>query len=94
MGFFSALALQSFLGLINVVLSSFVVIFSGALLLYILIYNFRNHVARSFAALLACVSVTYFADLALFGVADPQSASPWLRFQWVGIAFIPAVAGG
>jgi hypothetical protein len=91
MGFFSALALQSFLGLINVVLSSFVVIFSGALLLYILIYNFRNHVARSFAALLACVSVTYFADLALFGVADPQSASPWLRFQWVGIAFIPAV---
>jgi hypothetical protein len=91
MGLFSALALQGFLGLVNVVLSSFVVIFSGALLLYILIYNFRNHVARSFAALLACVSLTYFADLALFGVGDARSAAPWLRFQWVGIAFIPAV---
>jgi hypothetical protein len=91
MGSFTALALQGFLGLVNVVLSSFVVIFSGALLLYILIYNFRNHVARSFAALLACVAITYFADLALFGVGDPETAAPWLRFQWVGIAFIPAV---
>jgi hypothetical protein len=47
-------------------------------------------VARSFAALLACVLVTYLVDLALFGVEDVNAAIPWLRFQWVGIAFTPA----
>jgi hypothetical protein len=91
MGFLSAFELQAFLELVNVVLASCVVIFSCALILYISIYNFRNHVARSFAGLLACVMLTYFADLALFGVQDASVAVPWLRFQWVGIAFIPAV---
>ncbi len=91
MGFLSAFELQAFLELVNVVLASCVVIFSCALILYILIYNFRNHVARSFSGLLACVMLTYFADLALFGVQDVAVAASWLRFQWVGIAFIPAV---
>jgi hypothetical protein len=91
MGFLSAVEFQSFLELINVVLASCVVIFSCALILYILIYNFRNHVARSFAGLLACVMLTYFADLALFGVVNIGAAVSWLRFQWVGIAFAPAV---
>ena len=91
MGFLSAFELQAFLELVNVVLASCVVIFSCALILYILIYNFRNRVARSFAGLLACVMLTYFADLALFGVGDIGAAVSWLRFQWVGIALIPAV---
>jgi hypothetical protein len=91
MGFLSAFELQAFLELVNVVLASYVVIFSCALILYIFIYNFRNHVARSFAGLLACVMLTYFADLALFGVQNVTVAVSWLRFQWVGIAFIPAV---
>jgi hypothetical protein len=89
--FLSKLGLQSFFELANVILSSCVVIFSCALILYIAIYNFRNHVARSFAGLLTCVMLTYFADLALFGVQDASVAVPWLRFQWVGIAFIPSV---
>src|SRR4030042_4798681 len=91
MGFLSTFELQAFLELVNVILASCVVIFSCALILYILVYNFRNHVARSFAGLLACVMLTYFADLALFGVQNAALAAPWLRFQWVGIAFIPAV---
>jgi hypothetical protein len=91
MGLLSASGLQAFLELVNVVLASCVVIFSCALILYILVYNFRNHVARSFAGLLACVMLTYFADLALFGVQNAALAVPWLRFQWLGIAFIPAV---
>jgi hypothetical protein len=91
MGLLSALELQAFLELVNVVLASCVVIFSCALILYILVYNFRNHVARSFSGLLGCVMLTYFADLALFGVQDARVAESWLRFQWVGIAFIPAV---
>jgi len=90
MGFLSALGSQEFLELINVVLTSGIVIFSSALLLYLIIYNPRNNVARSFALLLTCVLVTYLVDLALFGVRDLDAAIPWLRFQWVGIAFTPA----
>ncbi len=90
MGFLSALELQEFLELINVVLASGIVIVSSALLLYLVIYNPRNNVARSFAMLLACVLAAYFVDLALVGVEDLNAAIPWLRFQWVGIAFTPA----
>ncbi len=74
----------------NVVLTSGIVIFSSALLLYLVTYNPRNNVARHFIALLACVLITYFVDLALFGVQDLDAATPWLRLQWVGIAFTPA----
>jgi hypothetical protein len=90
MGFLSAFELQKLLELINVVLASGIVIFSCALLLYLVIYNPRNSVARSFAILLACVLVTYFVDLALTGSAEADAAAPWLRFQWLGIAFTPA----
>jgi hypothetical protein len=90
MGFLSAFELQGLLELINVVLASGIVIVSCALLLYLIIYNPRNSVARSFATLLACVLVTYFVDLALSGVEDLEPAVPWLRIQWVGIAFTPA----
>ncbi|MDY6877396.1 MAG: histidine kinase N-terminal 7TM domain-containing protein [Chloroflexota bacterium] len=76
--------------MINITLSSGIVIVSSALLLYLIIYNPRNSVARSFAILLACVLITYFVDLALVGVVDLDMAIPWLRFQWVGIAFTPA----
>lgn len=86
----SAFDLQKLFELINVVLTSGIVIFSCALLFYLIIYSSRNDVARSFAALLSCVLVTYLVDLALFGVEDSNAATPWLRFQWVGIAFIPA----
>jgi len=90
MGFLSAFEWQGLLELINGVLLSGIVIVSSALLLYLIIYNPRNNVARSFATLLACVLVTYFVDLALFGVEDLDRAIPWLRLQWVGIAFTPA----
>jgi hypothetical protein len=78
------------LELVNVVLTSGIVIFSFALLLHLLIYNWRNNVARTFAMLLGCVLVTYLVDLALFGIEDWQAAQPWLEVQWIGIAFTPA----
>jgi hypothetical protein len=90
MGFLSAFEWQGLLELINVVLASGIVIFSSALLLYLIIYDPRNSVARAFATLLACVLVTFLVDLALFGVEDLDTAIPWLRLQWVGIAFAPA----
>jgi len=78
------------LELINGVLSSGVAIFSSALLIYLLVYSARNRVARSFTVLLGCVLIAYFVDLALLGVDDVGAAVPWLRLQWVGIAFMPA----
>jgi hypothetical protein len=90
MGSVSALDWQSLLELINVVLVSGIVIFSCALLLYLTIYNPRSKLARAFAVLLSCVLVTYFVDVLLFGVEDLDAAIPWLRIQWVGIAFAPA----
>jgi hypothetical protein len=90
MGFVSAFEWQRLLELINVVLTSGIVIVSCALLLYLILYSPRNDVARSFAALIACVLITYLVDLALFGVEDANAATPWLRLQWVGISFTPA----
>jgi hypothetical protein len=89
-GLVSVLDIQRLLELVNVVLTSGIVIFSFALLLHLLIYNRRNNVARTFAILLGCVLMTYFVDLALFGIEDWRAAQPWLKVQWVGIAFTPA----
>ena len=90
MGLLSASGWQGLLELVNVALASGIVIFSSALLLYLVIYSPRNNLARAFAILLACVLVTYLVDLALFGVEDLTTAVPWLRVQWLGIAFAPA----
>lgn len=90
MGIFSATYVEAFLRLVNAILASGIVIVSCALLLYLVIYNIRNNVARSFAALLACVLIAYFVDLAVFDVDDAKVAATWLRIQWLGIAFTPA----
>jgi len=90
MGFLSVSSIQRLFELINVVLTSGIVIFSFALLLYLLIYSRRNVVARTFSLLLGCVLITYFVDLALFGIEDWEAAKPWLEIQWIGIAFTPA----
>ncbi|RLC94023.1 MAG: hypothetical protein DRI77_11335 [Chloroflexi bacterium] len=90
MDFSLAIELQDLFELINVVLASGIVIVSCAFLLYLVIYNLRNSVARSFVALLSCTMLSYFVDLALVGVKNPETAIPWLRLQWVGIAFAPA----
>ncbi len=75
---------------LNQILSAAIIILAFALCAYLLIYNFGNGVAQAFAALLACVCFTYVGDVALLNVADVEGAIPWLKFQWIGIAFIPA----
>jgi len=47
-------------------------------------------VARSFCALITFVTVVYVGDVALPGIKTLEEAIPWLRFQWLGIAFVPA----
>jgi len=75
---------------LNRALSSAIVILAFALLVYILTHNLRSAVARSFSALIACVCVTYFGDVALYETNSLQAAMSWLKLQWIGIAFTPA----
>ncbi|RME81736.1 MAG: hypothetical protein D6775_12820 [Caldilineae bacterium] len=71
----------------NVVLSSAILILSFALFVYILTFNLHSRVGRSFAALLLGVIIVYSGDVVLPRV---DWAENWLRFQWLGIALVPA----
>jgi len=79
----------SVLRLANLILSSAIVIIASSLLIYILAHNLRSSVARSFCALIAFVIPVYMGDVALYGIDSLRRAIPWLKFQWIGIAFIP-----
>jgi hypothetical protein len=76
--------------LVNQVLSATIVLTSFSLLIYLLTHNFRSEVARAFCALLTFVLIVYAGDVSLYEVETHQAAIRWLKFQWVGIAFVPA----
>ncbi len=85
-----SLNLTSILAFANLILSSAIVIIAFSLLVYILTHNLRSAVARSFCALIAFVTIVYVGDVALPKIETLEAAIPWLRFQWLGIAFVPA----
>ncbi|MFP3895829.1 MAG: histidine kinase N-terminal 7TM domain-containing protein [Anaerolineales bacterium] len=74
----------------NLILSSVNIIIGFSLFAYILTHNFRNAVARAFCALMAFISIVYVVDVNVANVNTATSAEDWLRFQWMGIAFVPA----
>lgn len=75
---------------LNEALSSAIVIIAFSLFVYMFTYNLRSAIGRAFAVLLACMCFAYAGDVALYRVTNIEDAIPWLRFQWIGIAFIPA----
>jgi hypothetical protein len=77
------------LATLSQILASGIVITAFSLLLYALTFNLRDRVARSFAALLAFITVVYFCDVLISTLTELPTAEFWLRFQWLGIAFIP-----
>ncbi len=82
--------ITSTLWLANLILASANVIIGFSLLAYILTNNFRSSVARAFSALLSFVILVYVGDILVANVISPSSTLIWLRFQWLGIAFVPA----
>lgn len=77
--------------LLNESLSAAIAIISGSFFLYSLVKDIRNRVARSFSALLFFVTITYIGDLGVsFSGGRLDAAETWLRFQWIGIAYMPA----
>jgi hypothetical protein len=81
--------MKELLAQINQLFTSAIVITGLALLLYVFIYNRYSAVSRAFAALLSCVIVVYVVDLIVVPFESFDLAAPWLRVQWVGIAFAP-----
>ncbi|MCL5995336.1 MAG: hypothetical protein M1546_04685 [Chloroflexi bacterium] len=76
--------------LLNRIITTGILITAFALVIYIGLYNRRSRIARAYAVLLVCIIGTYLGDL----LAQLSSPPPfeWLRFQWIGIALMPAAA--
>ncbi len=91
--YISNIDLSAILSSCNLILSSAIVITAFSLLIYILAHNLGSEVARAFCALLAFVIVVYVGDvvlLLLYGGGSPSAVAFWLKFQWIGIALVPA----
>ncbi|MEJ2550866.1 MAG: histidine kinase N-terminal 7TM domain-containing protein [Anaerolineales bacterium] len=75
---------------LNQILDAGNTITAFSLLLYTLTFNIRERVAQSLALMLLCVTIVYFGDVLTSTATSNAEMQIWLRFQWVGIAFIPA----
>lgn len=78
------------LALVNDILQAIIVIFGTAVVLYNLGRGRRDRVTRAFITLITFVSITFFAELLVSRALIPVSAEILLRFEWVGIAMVPA----
>ncbi len=78
------------LQLFNEALTATVVIIAVSILLYNLARNHQDRVTRTSSLVLLCVIIAYVADV--FISLEPGAAylEAWLRFQWIGIAYVPA----
>ncbi len=74
---------------LNQILAAGIAITAFSLLLYALTFNLRDRVARSFALILLCVAVVFSAEAIGSTAIDARQIELWLRFQWVGIVFLP-----
>lgn len=83
------LLLQIF-ALWNFLLAAALVITTFALLLWLFPSSWRNPVQRAFSALLLFVGIVYVGQVFLLRTATLEAAEVWLRFKWIGIAFVPA----
>jgi hypothetical protein len=83
------LILQTF-SLVNFLLAATLVIITFALLLWLFPQSWRNPVQRAFSALLTFVGIVYIGQVFLLRTDTPEAAEIWLRFKWIGIAFVPA----
>ncbi len=83
-------AITSTLIVLNQILDAGNSITAFSLLLYALTFNIRERVAQSLALLLGCVTIVYFGDVLISTAYSHPEIELWLRFQWVGISFVPA----
>ncbi|WP_420642722.1 hypothetical protein [Candidatus Leptofilum sp.] len=82
--------LPDLLALLNDILEAVIVIFGSAVVLYNLGRSLRDPVVRAFCALIVFVVVAYLAELLVSRTIVSDSVEGFLRFQWLGIALVPA----
>ena len=82
--------LPDFLALLNDILEAVIVIFGTAVVLYNLGRSLKDPVMRAFCALIVFVVIAYLAELMVSRTIVPASVDGFLRFQWLGIAMVPA----
>jgi len=75
---------------LDAALASAVLLTAFALMVYVLTHNVYSGVGRAFTALMAFVTVVYIGDVAVINSGGGDGSAFWLRFQWLGIAFVPA----
>lgn len=75
---------------LNEFLTAGIAITAFSLLLYALSFNLRDRVARSFALIMICVVIVYVGDAIGSVTSVTRQLEFWLRFQWLGIIFLPA----
>ncbi|MBK7895751.1 MAG: hypothetical protein IPJ90_12920 [Anaerolineaceae bacterium] len=82
--------LSDFLALLNDILEAIIVIFGTAVVLYHLDRSLREPVMRAFCALIIFVVIAFLAELLVSRTIVSTSVEGFLRFQWLGIAMVPA----
>lgn len=87
-------ALSEGLRRLNVTVAAITMLMAVSLAGYLVFYHARSRAARAFAALLVLLTLVSVGDLFL-STARLEAAHPaarfWLRFQWLGIAFVAPV---
>ncbi len=78
------------LKLTNTILEAAIVILISSVVLYGIGASMRSRVARSSNLLLGFTVIAYLGDLILTQVSTPVDLERWLRFEWIGIAFVPS----
>ncbi len=74
----------------NELLAAGIAVTAVSLLLYALTFNLRDQVARAFSVILGCVTLVYVGEAIGSVVTTPNEIEFWLKFQWIGIAILPA----
>lgn len=75
---------------IDQLLTAGVAITAFSLLLYALTFNLRDRVARSFAGILACVTIVFVGEALSSAVSTPAEIQFWLQINWIGVIYLPA----
>ena len=75
---------------LNQILTAGIAITAFSLLIYALTFNLRDRVARSFATILLSVVVIFTCEAIQSTVQSTDLIEAFLRFQWVGLVFLPA----
>ena len=88
---FNGLQIELLTGIrtINDILTAGIAITAFSLFLYALSFNLRDRVARSFALILLCVVVVFTSEALESSVLSNDLVDLFLRFEWIGIIFLP-----